>query len=455
MPEPIQITDTHKKESGIINALTSTLRRLSGSLGFGVSPDGKRDYNALFGYGTGLCYSDYYGMYDRSALANAIVEKIAKACWNEIPKLMSGDVEILETELAMLGKMGFFAAIERADILNRIGNFSILVIQLPDGMDLDKPLAKAGKLEKLFFQPYNYDGITITKWDDDPASERYMMPEIYQVQTSITGDKSKDIQFKAFNVHYSRIIHLAEGKLDSNIEGRSALRAPWNAIIDAEKVRGGSGEAYFRNARQQRSLEADKDARLEPGSEASASLKENIEAFDNGWESTLRLQNMTAKNMTVEMISPRDTFDIIVETISGQTGIPIRILTGKGGGSTTGTEDRASWNAVIADRRASFCDGVLFQGLDILNDAGMIDLPEDAIIEWQPQIATTEKEDSENKKRKAETFNIIVDALGKPVGDEADITTVLEAVGLGDIEIDESNLDIDEPEPDADLNEPD
>ncbi len=448
-PYVVEITDTHQKETGIINVLQSTLRRMSGSFGFGISPDGKRDYNALFGYGETLSYTDFYGMYKRSGFGNVIVKKVAKACWGELPTLKSGDVEILDDEIKTLAKLGFFSAIQRADILNRIGSFSVLLIGLPDGLDLDKPLGLAGKrIENLYFNPYNYDGITISKWDNDPTSIRYQKPEIYQLQTSFLSTSFKDLSFKAINVHWSRIIHLAEGTLDSSIEGESSLEAPWNSILDCEKIRGGSSEAFFRNARQQRALEADKDARLEPGSEASAALKENIEAFDNGWDSTLRLQNMKAQNLPINLATPRASFDVSVETLSGQTGIPIRILTGKGGGQTTGSEDRASWNALILDRRNDFCNGVLLRGLEILQEAGLLKLPDNVEVEWPPQSANNEKDQSEVNKNKAETFAKVVDAMSKVVGDEADVISVLAAVGLEDISIDvEAILDDDEPEP--------
>ena len=180
-----------------------------------------------------------------------------------------------------------------------------------------------------------------------------------------------------------------------------------------------------------------------------AELKDNIEAHTNGWDPVLRLQNMKAHNLSVQMISPRDSFDVVVEEISGQTGIPIRILTGKGGGQTTGSEDRASWNAVILDRRSTECNNYLFQGLEILQEAGLLDLPDNAIIEWPAQASLNEKEQSEVNDRKANTFDKIITALAKPVGDEADIKTVLEAVGLEDIEIDESAIEdikIEEPE---------
>lgn len=454
----IEITKEHKAESTWINSLSATLRRFSSSLGFGISPDGKRNYNELYGYGETLSYADYYGMYKRGGLAHVVAGKVAKACWNQLPKIMIGDTQILEDELDQLSNMGFFRKMERADILNRIGKFSVLLIGMPDGQDLNQPVGQAKDIQGLYFNPYNCDGIEITKWDMDPVSQRYGLPELYQLQTTSFGDSTKDMQKKAIVVHWSRVVHLAEGALDSSIEGASALEPVFNALTDLNKVRGGSGEAYFRNARQQRALEADKDARLEKGSTALADLKSNIEDFDNAWDSTLRLQNMTAKHMQVQMISPRDTFDVIVEEISGQTGIPVRILTGKGAGQLAGSEDRASWNALIIDRQSSECDGYLLAGLSIMSEAGMFELPDNATIEWPEQQATTEKEAAESNKTKAETLKLVVEAMNLPVGDELESESVFKAVGLEDIEgdfsaIDDSKVDdlddhIDEPDQD-------
>jgi len=436
----VKITETDTVMTRMVNSLQHTLRRMGSALNFGISPDGKRNYNTIFGYGEDLSYADFFGMYKRSALGRAVVSKVAKACWNEIPKIMSDDKEILEDEMEILNKMGFFRALERADILNRIGSFSVLLIGIPDGMDLNQPLGSANSMEGIYFNPYNFDGIEILKWDNDPISKRFGLPVEYQLQTTSFGEKKKDIQTSSIIVHFSRIIHLAEGALDSSVEGSSALEPIWNNLINTLKIVGGSGEAYFRNARQQLALEADKDARLEPGSSALSNLKDNIEAHGNGWDPVLRLQNMKAHNLQIQMISPRDSFDVNSEEVSGETGIPIRVLTGKGGGQTTGSEDRASWNAVIFDRRSTECNNYLFQGLEILQEAGLLELPDNAVIEWPPQAALNEKEQSEVNERKASTFDKIVTALAKPVGDEADIKTALEAVGLEDIEIDESAI---------------
>lgn len=440
-PNIVEIKPEHTKAGKVVNALQFTIRRMQNLLGFGVSPDGKRDYNQIFGYGADLGYTDYFGMYKRNAIGSTVVAKVAKGCWNETPKIMVGDTQILEDELDQLDKMGFFRALERADILNRIGPFSVLLIGMPDDMDLDQPINKASDIQGLYFNPYNFDGIEITKWDNDPTSQRFQLPELYQLQTTDHGDKIKDVRIKAITVHYSRVIHLAEGALDSDIEGSSALEPVWNSLINILKVTGGSGEAYFKNSRQQRALEADKEARLEKGSDAVTALDENLEAFDNGWGNTLRLQNMKVTHLPIHMISPRDSFDVSVEEVSGQTGIPIRILTGKGGGQTTGKEDRASWNSIIADRRSTECDDYLMQGLKIMAEAGLFELPDNAIVEWPPQASLNESEKSEVNERDAKTLNTLVDMMAKPVGDELKSKSVFAAFGFDEIEADFTEID--------------
>ncbi len=434
----------------LLNAVQTIRSRFSGGT-FGISPDGKRNYNELYGYGEQLAYIDYFGMYKRGGIAHAVVAKLPKACWRELPKIKNGDIEILADELKMLKNMGFFRVLERSDILNRIGNFSVLLIGMPDGNDLNLPLGTANSFEGMYFNPYSFDGTEIVKVDTDPASPRFGLPVLYQVRTTnLDQSKRKEQIFITRIVHYTRIIHLAEGALDSVIEGESSLEAPWNAMIDKNKVRGGSAEAYFRNARQKLALEVEKDATVNTDPEVVAALKENVENFQNGWEDVLRLNNMKANMLQPSLVSPRDSFDIAVEEISGTTGIPIRILTGKGGGQTTGTEDKAAWNALVLDRQEQECSLWLLQGLSIMAEAGLFKLPDNVEVEWSVQKSLNEKESTEANKNKATTLKAVVDAVNLSQ-DDIDIQSVLDAVGLDDIKAVSVNIGDDDEDLDESL----
>lgn len=427
----------------ILNAITRTISRRSGSGGlFGVSPDGKRDFNVLFGYGEFLDYSDYLGMYKRGGIANVVVGKVAKSCWRDMPEIKVNDKAILEEELLKLKKAKFFKAIERADILNRIGNFSVMLIGIPDGLDLNLPVGSAKKdsFSSMYFNVYSYDGIEITQTDTDPASPRFGLPVLYQLQTvDVDGSQRKQVQVVAHIVHYTRIVHLAEGQLDSTIEGTPALQAPWNALTDKEKTRGSSAEAYFRNARQKLSLETSMGSKSDMSDDAKAKLKENVENFQNGWEDTLRLNNMTANMLQPSMESPRDPFDICVEEVAGTTGIPVRILTTKAGGTVTGSEDKATWNALVNDRQDQECTTYLLDALSIMDEAGILELPEESEVIWPVQASLSEKESAEAMKNKADAFKAATDGLSTIGGDEVVAESVFKAIGL-DIEVDEIDL---------------
>jgi hypothetical protein len=427
----------------VLNAVKTISRRLGGGGLFGISPDGKRDYNTLFGYGTFLDYADYLAMYKRGGIANTVVAKVAKSCWRDMPEIKDNDKNILEEQLLKLKKVKFFKAMERADILNRVGNFSVMLIGIPDGLQLDQPvgLVKKDSFSSMYFNVYSYDGIEIIQFDNDPASPRFGLPVLYQLQTIDTdGSQRKQKQMISVIVHYTRIVHLAEGQLDSTIEGTPALEAPWNALIDKNKVRGSSAEAYYRNSRQKLALEAAGESKVDTTPEARKILKENVENFQDGFEDVLRLNNMKANMLQPSMASPRDPFDIAVEEISGTTGIPVRILTGKGGGTLIGSEDKATWNALVKDRQDQECTIYLLDALAIMAGAGIIELPEDAEVEWPVQPSLNEKEASESTKNKAEAFKAVTEGLTNIGGDEVAAKSAFKEVGLEGIEIDDIDL---------------
>lgn len=429
----------------IINTIFRTLSRRRGSGGtFGISPDGTRNYNELFGYGEFLTFTKFLAMYKRGGIASVIVSKVAKLCWRDMPEIKVKDKNVLEDELLKLKRVHFFRVIERADILNRIGNFSILFIGIPDGLDPSLPVgsAKKGSFDEMYFNVYNYDGIEITKYEDDPASSRFNLPVLYQLQViDIDNTERKQRPMTSVIVHYTRVVHLAEGSLSSSIEGMSSLEQPWNSLIDIEKIRGSSAEAYYRNARQKLSLETVDGAStgtMKP--EEKEEFKKNVENFQDGLEDILRLNNMKANMLQPSMASPRDSNDIATENVSGTTGLPVRTLTGKASGVVTGSEDKATLNAFINDRQKQECAVYLLDALSIMNEAGILDLPEDAEVVWPVQSALGEKEKSESIRNKGQAFKDVSDGLSTIGADEVVAESVFKSVGLEGIEIDEINL---------------
>lgn len=407
-------------------AVNSITRRLSAAGIYGHSPDGNRDYNTTFGYPEEFTYELAYEMYRRGGIAHTVVTILPKACWRDVPALKDADEEIIP----WLKKKNAFAYLERADILNRIGRFSVLLVGVPDGLPLDHPLGSATDREGVYFMPYSYAGTEIIEWDEEATSPRLGLPRMYQLRTVNLGDKEKVTSFKSVKVHWSRIVHLAEGALDSDVEGMSALEPPCNALLDRDKVRGSSSEATHRNSRRVFALEAEGNARIDMSKEGKAAFQEEISDFNDGHQDFMRLQGVKAKVMQPGLESPRDAYDIAVEDVAGTTGIAVRLLTGRGVGTLAGAEDRASFNSLTSSRQNSW--GTLwFTGmLQIFENCGLIKLPQSLEIVWPPPRALNETEASEVTERKSKAFERVTAGLSSIAGDTLDAQTVFEEVGL-------------------------
>jgi len=431
-----QLADNYLSE--VINAAQDIFKRSGGQ--YGISPDGKRNYNQLFGYGDVLCYRDYKDMFKRGGIANTVVAKLPKMCWRDAMEIMVNDKPILEDEIAALTKYGFLDAMERADICNRIGRYSALFVGVPDGLDPWLPVgsAKAGDIKGLYFNVYEEDGIEVAEYERDPASPRYNKPLIYILQTTDSFDSKLQGSVKAIRVHYSRVIHFAEGALSNSLEGCSSLEAPWNAITDKMKVSGSSGEANFKNSRQKIVLSAREGSKFNPNDVTA--LKENAEAFQNNQEDFLRTKNMDTTAIQPAIASPRDAFDINVEEVSGTTGIPVRVF-GRQVANVAGSEDKATLNALVNDRQNHECTPMLLCGLQILADASILDLPENAVVVWPKQSSLSEKEQSEVNSKKAGAIKSIFEALSTIGADEVVVETVFKAAGFEGIQMETADFD--------------
>lgn len=422
------------------NSMLSTLRYNLGRM-IGLSHEGKRDTYDIYGYPRQL--SDEGGfllMYDlskRMGFANRITFGVAKPCWRDGFEIYDSSNEnaneVSLNELNELFKTDVVKKLERADILNRIGRFSCLYVGVA-GDDPLTPIWESGakSIDELFFKPYAYDGIQISGQVNDPEDERYGLPEYYQVQKMSRGDTDKDTQKNSMRVHWSRIIHMNENALDSDVEGMGALEPVINRLRDFDKAAGGSAEAYFRNARRIITQEVAPEfaSALQNDQTAADKFSDKTKAFTNGWQDYIVASGSKIGQLQTNHASPLDTAKVILWEVSGYTGIPLRVLTGEGSGQLAGSEDQLAFNAIIADRQRLICAGWVRNLFWILEQCGLIKLPEDYDIRFPVQQAVTEKQEVENNYKRAQTIDLVVRAASSPGGDDIDVVDTLKSLGI-------------------------
>ena len=401
-----------KTNSFMINEVLSGIRRqFSGILG--ESSDGERDIYNNFKYPKQVSFQSCYWLARRNGIANRIVFGLARSSWRNGFSLKYNGEKVESAELAQI-KARFTQAIERADILNRMGRFSVLLVGVPDGLELSKPIGTFSKSQigDVYFQPYSYDGIEIASYESDPTNPRFQLPKTYQLTIRQRGT-SKDINTKVLIVHWSRLIHICENSLDSDIEGMAALEPVYNRILDWEKVVGGTSEGVYQNANTPISLEIDPEFASNATKDQREALEEEADKWTNRFKKFIKLAGTKAKAIIVPIHDPTGQANTLIKEISAYTGIPARVLTGEGAGQLAGAEDRLAYNTIVREREEFFCSPLISRFIEIMTACGVFDFEYDK-IDWNEAESATEKEKAEVQEIKSKTVKNISDAV-KPM----------------------------------------
>ncbi len=418
----------------------------------GISHDGKRNLYGIYGYPSEVSFDQMWAYSRRMGVANRITHGVAKSCWRDGFEVYADSKEdadkVLEDQLQALKASGLNRKLEQADILNRIGRFSVMFVGVPDGREPHLPVGKVpgDKLDQIYFKAYAYDGIQISQQVNDPTNPRFGLPEMYQVQKmQRSGSSGKDVQQESINVHWTRIVHMNEEALDSDVEGMGQLEPIFNRILDLDKATGGSAEAYFRNAKGKMAYEVDpKFASSLTDTKVQDSFKKGAEEFTNEFQDFILAVGAKAKGIDTPHATPKDTVMAAYWEISAYTGIAIRLLIGEGSGQLAGSEDQLSYNAIVAARQDTLCAIWVLNVLKILQMAGMLDLDPAYDVRFPHQQPVTEAQAAEIANKKADTIGKIATAASSIGGDGINVEETLGELGI-DIEVDEiGDMDTDE-----------
>ncbi len=329
----------------------------------GMTHEGRRDLYEVYGYPKVLVPQDFYNLYRRSGFANRIVAAYPKATWRHYPCIR--DEAGNSSEKGKEGFSPFYAAVEtffeehgimqvlrRFDELARIGRFGILVMGFQDGKDLREPVDE-GKHKLIYLQPYGEPSVQVAQWDQDQRSPRFGKPLVYTVQTGNLSGGDRPAPMRAFQVHWTRVIHVAENLGEDGVYGLPPLEPIYNRIIDLEKVMGGGAEFFWLTGNGRLVLSADKEARLD-----EKDIEDMKKQADELVHQLRRIMVGTGINASLlgggQSPDPGPNIDKLLDEVSGATGIPKRILIGSERGELASGQDENNWNARVDERREGF-----------------------------------------------------------------------------------------------------
>ena len=380
------------------------LDRLRWAREHGVTFDGKRKEYEILGYDTVITYKQYRDEYARGGIAGRVVDVMPDSCWRGEPAF-----EIIEDEdpekdtpfelawKALSLKHGVTSKLLRVDKLSRLSTYAVLLIGAPGTLDQELPVVKSPDA-LLYLKPFSAGGgpgnnseratidsgalATVHEYEEDPKSPRFGLPRTYKLK-QVAGSVV-NLPF----VHWSRVVHVAEGLLEDDVFGQPALERVWNLLTDLRKVTGGGAEAFWLRANQIQQWDLDKDMSLgetvEERAAAIAKLKEQAEAVKHQLQRIVQSRGMKINALGSDVANFANPADAIITQIAGSKAIPKRILTGSEMGELASSQDRENFKDQINGRQAQHLGpNVIRQLVDRLIAYGFLPTPQGGPMAYQ------------------------------------------------------------------------
>lgn len=401
------------------------LRQFLGGTMFG----GMRDLYSTFGYTRNPSFDNYLFKYIKQDVAKRIINAPVDALWCEPPIIESDEIFMKEWQ-KVTAAHNVWAVLAKLDKLCGIGRFAVLVIGIDDGQSLEKPVRVTGNSSRniIYLQPYMESSVKILNYETDTSSPRFGKPVMYQIQPQspdilgqVTGINSGVNattvagQRNAFQVHYTRLLHIADSTLENDIFGIPRLSAVYNRLDDLEKVVGGAAETFWLTGN--RGLHADVDKEMELDPDDAAALEEEIDGYVNDFRRVVKTRGVTIKNLGSDVADPSKVFNVLISLLSAATGIPRRVLMGAEAGELASSQDRANWSDRIAERAAEFGSPVvLVPFITQLVGLSILPNPSTLKITWPEAFKMTPMERASTSAQLGRTAANLQKMISDPIG---------------------------------------
>lgn len=377
-----------------VQTLSALVSRMNFASRLGNQYNGSRDIYQALGYKKIITYEDYVARYERQDIAGAVINKPVDATW-------LGKLDIIETEnkedtkfekewSELEDKFKLKSIFSRADKLTGLGRYGCILLGLDDITDstiFATPVR--GKRKLIYLMPLGEGSAKITKYVTDAKDPRFGKPLIYDVVVQQTeGGDIANIQ-----VHYTRIIHIVDNPLESDIEGTPRLEPVFNRLMDLEKLVGGDAEMFWRGARPGYSGKVDKDFMM--NSKTKKDLQEQVDEYENNLRRILINEGIDLQALAQQIADPINHVDIQIQMISARTNIPKRILVGSERGELSSAQDSSEWKTIIQGRREDHAElHILRPFIDRCIELGILSKPSTGkyVVRWSDLFAMSEND---------------------------------------------------------------
>jgi hypothetical protein len=383
----------------------------------GWSFGNKRNLYRALGWKADIDYSDYLTRYRRQDLAKAVVDIPIDASWDPAPTITESrprrrrsagrvrrtqrQTEFDRRAASLIKQSRLFHFCERVDTLGALGEYAVMLLGVKDGRDLAEPIGTATELNYL--APYSMKNAAARTFEEDDTNPRFSLPVMYDVSIGKSTKRP---------VHYSRIIHVANGLLESPTRGTPALEAVYNQLCNLELIAGSAAEMFWRGALMGLFLTNRTGAEMTMTPEQIA---DQFQKFFMDFQRHIALSDAEMKTLAPQVASPKDHADLAIKLVGAERRIPQRVLVGTEEGRLAAAQDDVNLAKSTGRRRTNFCEPVIVRPFfDTMIEVGILPPPRDDeyVVEWPSLQESSDQEKATRGKTIIEGIKAYVDAIG-------------------------------------------
>lgn len=390
----------------VTNMITSRMNLLRG-----VSLDGTRDIDLSCGYPQKIDATMYRQMWAREGVGTRCVSIWPEECWQVNPEIYETETlkktgTKFEKELdAMNEKVNLFAMLKRVDELSRIGRYGALLIGYNDGKELSEPALTSKTMEVNYLRAFDESLVDIQKYVTDTKNPRYGLPEFYQIR--FVSNESSSISSEELTtkqVHWTRVIHVADGRKESEVMGTPEMQNVWNRLVDLRKILGGSAEMFWQGGFPGFAFETNPEIDTEIDKE---SVAKQMDEYSSGLKRWIGATGVSVKSLQPQVADPSAHIQAQIEYICITKGIPKRVFMGSEQGQLASEQDSKAWNKrVDAKRNGYITPFIINPFINRMIEMKVLTAPAGGkfYVFWPDLNNLTAKERSEVAKNKTESL---------------------------------------------------
>lgn len=404
----------------VVHNFMSTRARLVEESKSHIDPPG-RDLDYECGYPDSPDVPTFRRLYDREGYAKRVVDVWPDECWAVRPELYETEesrVTKFERAWAKLNKrVNVWHYLHRADRLSGIGGFGVLLLGLDDGKPLDRPVAgidRRGEVSKkrpkrdlnlIYLKAFSEECVEISEIETDRSNPRYGQPRFYEIDVASPNTKHSSVQ-ETIRVHWTRIVHVADNREESDVIGIPRMRPVLNRLLDIRKTLGGSAEMFWKGAFPGYSFETVPEL-LGESSMNEATIREQFEEYMEGLKRYIALDGATVKQLFPQVADPTKHVTEQVTAVCATIGIPLRIFLGSEAGHLASTQDAGTWNKRVAQRQNLYVEPMLIRPfVDRLIMIGVLPEPQDMeyIVSWKDLNTMSDRDKADVSLKRAQAL---------------------------------------------------